>query len=442
MGTRFSFKTWAHLGGGTGDREMNINMRLRTFKGGLHIDDCKWLTEDLPIKELPLPKKVRIPINQNFGNPAEPVVKSGDLVKTGQLIAVCSGNISSNVHASISGRVLTVDKFPNPLGKEAIAVEIESDGKDEHAPELQKANPIDMIKEAGIVGMGGAMFPTYIKLQPPKDKKVDTLIINGAECEPYITCDYRLMLEEPDRIISGIKIIAEMLNVKDIFLGIESNKPKAIDVMGGRLKGIGRIVLLKTKYPQGGEKQLIKAVSGREVPSGGLPFEVGAIVQNIATAAAIHDAVVLHKPMYERVVTIAGSCVKEPGNFRLRIGTLVSDIAELADTPEKLIIGGPMMGLAQYTFDVPIIKGTSAVLVFGKKDIKSYPLQPCIRCGKCINACPMGLYPGRLADLVSKGLIEEAVNEGLKDCIECGLCAFVCPSNRDIIQLVKYAKQL
>lgn len=411
---------------------------LKTFHGGIHVKDYKELTKDLPIKTLPIPKKVRIPVNQHFGKPSRPVVKVGDLVKTGTVIAMGEEKISSNIHASISGKVISIDRYPDPLGKDSLAIEIESDGKDELAPGLSCSEGINCIQEAGIVGMGGAMFPTHIKLQPPKDKKVDTVILNGAECEPYITCDYRLMIEEPDKILEGLKIIMRVLGAKNAYIGIESNKPKAIKIMKEKA-GWVKIIPLKTKYPQGGEKQLIKAILKKEVPSFGLPFDVGVVVQNVATAAAVYEAVVLHKPLYERVVTISGSCVKEPGNYKVRIGTLFSDIVELKDTPGKLIMGGPMMGLAQYTFNVPVIKSTNAILVMKKEEVRGP--KPCIRCGRCILDCPMGLWPGRLADLGEKGRIDEAIELGVKDCIECGICSYTCPSIRNIIQLVKHAKQ-
>ena len=419
---------------------------LRTFHGGIHIKDYKSFTENQPIKNAPLPKKVRIPLNQHAGKPAEPIVKVGDNVKTGQKIAEAQGSISANIHASITGKITTIDRFPEPVGGESLCIEIEGYGKD--VVENLKCDSSDIIKciqDAGIVGMGGAAFPTHVKLQPPKDKTIDTVILNGAECEPFITSDYRLMVERPDSVIKGLRFVMQVLGVKKGIIGIEANKPEAINILKEKSGTDIEIVVLKPKYPQGGEKQLIKAILNREVPSGGLPFDVGVIVHNVGTIVAIDEAVSLGKPLYERVVTVTGSCVKEPSNWVVRIGTLFSDLVDwsggLVAPAGKLIMGGPMMGFAQYTFCVPVIKGTNAVLVMKKDELKDIKKEPCIRCGKCIIGCPVGLNPGKLAILIDKGKLNEAEELGVLDCIECGVCAYSCPSNRDIVQLIKYAKR-
>lgn len=423
---------------------MISHLRLKTFRGGLHVEDYKWLTENLPIKQAPIPKKVRISLNQHTGKPATPIVKIDDMVRTGQLIASGQGVISSNIHSSINGRVTAIDRFPEPISGENLCIEIEGDGGEEI--ETLKGDPSNIVKriqDAGIVGMGGAMFPTHVKLQPPKDKKIDTVILNGAECEPFVTCDYRLMIEMPDIVISGLKMIMQAVGAKKGYIGIESNKPEAIRIMKEKAGEI-EVIILKTKYPQGGEKQLIKAMLNREVPSGGLPFNVGVLVQNIGTSVAIYEAVKLGKPLYERVVTVTGSCIKEPANWRVRIGTMFSDLVNwsggLKFDAGKLIMGGPMMGIAQYSFSVPVVKGTNAILVMGKDEIRDVKEEPCIRCGKCIVGCPIGLDPGRLGTFIAKGKIEEAKELGAIDCIECGICVYSCLSNRNLVQLIKYAK--
>lgn len=412
---------------------------IKTFRGGVHVKDYKRLTENLPIKQAPIPKKVRIPLNQHTGKPANPIVKVGDAVRTGQLIALGQGLISSNIHSSITGKITAIDKYPEPQSGEYLCVEIEGDGRDELVSlDGEASNVVQRVQDAGIVGMGGAMFPTHVKLQ----KKVDTVVLNGAECEPFVTCDYRLMVEMPEIVINGLKIIMQAVGAKRGIIGIESNKLKAIQIMKQRW---AEVVVLKTKYPQGGEKQLIKALLNREVPSGKLPFDIGVLVHNVGTAVAIYEAVKLAKPLYERVVTVTGSCVKEPANWRARIGTLVSDLISwsggLKIEAGKLIMGGPMMGISQYTFDVPVVKGTSAILIMARDEIRDVREEVCIRCGKCIVGCPMGLDPGKLGTLIEKGKLEEAEAIGALDCIECGICAYTCPANRNLVQLIKYAKR-
>jgi len=421
---------------------------LKTFHGGVHVDDNKFLTENSPIKKTPLPKKVRIPLSQHAGNPAEPIVKIGDYVKTGQKIGQANGFISANIHSSVTGKVLNISKFPHPVSGESLCVEIESIEKEEFEYlSGDEDNILERIKDAGVIGMGGAMFPTHVKLQPPKDKKIDTVILNAAECEPFVTSDYRMMIERPDDVISGLKLVMKILNVDNALIGVEANKKAAIKILQEKTRNEKniRLEVLATKYPQGGEKQIIKVLLNREVPSGGLPFDVGVVAHNVGTVIAVYEAINFKKPLYERVVTVTGSCVKDPSNWLVRIGTLFSDLIDwsggLKTSAAKLIMGGPMMGIAQYTFDVPVVKGTNAILVMGKEDVRQIKKESCIRCGKCVVRCPIGLDPGRLAVLIEKGKLEDAKAAGVLDCIECGVCAYSCPANRDIVQLIKYAKK-
>lgn len=425
------------------------------FKGGVHPPDGKELTNAKGIVTLPVPEKVTIPLSQHIGAPAESLVKVGDMVKKGQKIGEAKGFVSVPVHASISGKVTAVASFPHPAGKNLPAIQIESDGLDEWSDDI-KENPgyknlspdeiRSMIQGGGIVGMGGAAFPTHVKLSPPANKKIDTLIINGAECEPYLTADHRLMLEEPDRVVEGASIIARALSVSNIFIGIEDNKPDAIKAVAdaaGSYKGI-KVVSLKVMYPQGGEKQLIKAVSGKEVPSGGLPMDVGIVVQNVATAAAVYDAVRLGRPLIERIVTISGNGVNNPGNFRVRTGTSSLKLIEAAGGLKtgigKVISGGPMMGMAQYNLDIPVTKGMSGLLFLPQNEVKSYASEACIRCGRCVAACPMGLLPNMLGIFAELDRFEQAEKANVMDCMECGSCAYVCPSRRPLVHLIRYAK--
>ena len=455
-------------------------MKSAGFKGGVHPPDNKKATAALPVQDARLPERVVIPLAQHIGAPAQPLVKVGDVVKKGQKIGEAQGAVSVPVHASVSGKVIAVGGFPSPMGTDAQAVVIESDGLDEwdegltgHEDYMSMSPDVikEIIKEAGIVGMGGATFPTHIKLSPPKEKKIKYAILNGAECEPYLTSDSRLMEENAEAVIEGLKIIMSVLRVTEGFVGIEANKPAAIrcmteeagkvacelvmetyydrsglelDVPKGCRMGV-KVVPLEVKYPQGSEKQLIKAVTGLEVPPGFLPMDVGAVVQNVATAAAIYEAVRFGRPLIERIVTVTGPGVKEPKNLRVRVGTLFADLIEqcggLSDDASKVIMGGPMMGVAQADLMVPVIKGTSGVVVMTGKDARAVDFGPCIRCGRCIDVCPMGLNPSVIGQLIEKGKFEEAKEYGVMDCFECGSCSFVCPSNRPMVQFAKWAKR-
>ncbi len=430
-------------------------MKLLTFRGGVHPPENKRLTGNKPVEDLPLPERVFIPLAQHTGAPANPVVEKGAKVKKGQLIGEAAGFISAPVHASISGVVARVADYPHPFGKPRPAVEIESDGTDASDDSLapvqdwENADPKDLkerVRQAGIVGMGGATFPTFVKFSPPESKTIDAIIFNGAECEPYVTADHRLMLEETDRVLKGVRIIMRIMGLAKATIAIENNKPDAIEAVQEACRdypGI-RVAALKVKYPQGAEKQLIKAVLDREVPAGGLPMDVGALVQNVGTAAAVYDAVALGRPLYERIVTVTGSGVSEPKNMRARIGRPISGLVEFCGgtngDPAKVILGGPMMGLCQSLLDVPVIKGTNGVLVLQRSEVKITEPGPCIRCGTCVRACPMFLLPNTIGLFVRNDRIDDAEAYRVMDCVECGCCAYGCPANIPLVHLFRYAK--
>jgi len=388
-------------------------------------------------------------------------VKAGDYVKRGQVIAETAAFITSPIHASISGTVKELKAFPHPVLGECDAVLIEGDGRDvsheaisprKDAASLKRDEILDIIKKCGIVGLGGAAFPAHVKLAPPKGKTIDTVLLNGAECEPYLNCDYRLMLEKAEEILKGLAVIMKALSVEKAFIAIEDNKPDAISAMqralnkNDRLYTIYdiRVIALKTKYPQGGEKQLIKAVLGKEVPPGKLPFDAGCVVSNVGTAYAAYEAVYYNKPLYERVVTFSGSSIGEPQNLLVRIGTRVSDlIAVLGGVKEeagKVVFGGPMMGIAQYTRDVPIIKGTSGVLFLTGKEAAPGYEYPCIRCARCLDVCPVNLMPTRIFQYARKERWEDAEALHPVDCMECGACAYECPSRIPLVHYIKITK--
>jgi len=431
-----------------------------SFKGGVHPPEHKEPTEGKPIERMPLPSRVVIPLQQHTGAMCEPVVKVGDEVKEGQRIGDARGFVSSPVHASISGVVAAIDNFPHPVIPATVrSIVIES--KSPPAPAawdktadwsaLSGKDLRDSICDAGIVGLGGAAFPTHVKLSPPKETTVDTLIVNGVECEPYLTSDHRLMVERSRDVVEGVKILLKVLGVRRAYIAIEKNKPDAIKIMQEHAANKSlwngaavQVIPLKVKYPQGSEKQLISAVLRKEVPSGGLPFNVGVVVQNVGTAFAVYEAVVKGKPLIERIVTVSGNRIREPKNLVVRIGTSFADVIEYAggivpgERRVKVIMGGPMMGIAQYTLDVPVIKGTSGILVFD--EAKPREVLPCVKCGACVDICPMNLMPCRLADFAERDDFAGCETYHVRDCMECGACAYVCMSNRPIVHLIKYAK--
>jgi Na+-translocating ferredoxin:NAD+ oxidoreductase subunit C len=434
-------------------------MRARTFRGGVHPPGNKHWTERKPIEDMPLPRRVIVPLHMHTGAPAKPLVKEGDVVRAGQPIGEPGGFVSAAVHAPISGKVTAVLPHLHPAMATLVpAVVIETpegespDGVTWPGPSDWSALPVDdlraRIRDAGVVGLGGAAFPTHVKLTPPKEKRIDALILNGVECEPFLTADHRLMLEQADAVIGGTRIVLKILGLPKAYLGIERNKPDAIAMMSERCRSLGapvEVVPLRVKYPQGAEKQLIKAILNREVPSGGLPFDVGVIVQNVGTAAAVFDAVARGKPLIERIVTVTGAGVKEPRNLRVRIGTPFADVIAYCggftseEGERKIVMGGPMMGLAQYSLEVPVVKGTSGILVM-QGSVRAGRETPCIKCGRCVAICPMYLMPNRISDYAELDKFDQCNEYGVKDCIECGACAYVCDVKRPIVHLVKYAK--
>jgi electron transport complex protein RnfC len=416
----------------------------------VRLAENKHYSEDKLTQSLPLPRKVYIPLIQHLGKVCNPLVKAGEVVSLGQKIASVEAHVYAPVHASISGKVLAIQDWPHPVLGRAKAVVIEGDGQDGSAEfclkdqrqidELTVQDLREIVLDAGIVGMGGASFPTHIKLNSPKP--LHTLIINGAECEPYLTADARLMVEKTAQISAGIALIARCLGVRDVYIGIEKNKPEAIEAFSG-VSGI-KVKVLPSEYPQGGEKQLIKSILGKEIPRGKLPFDIGVLVQNVATVYAIYEAVYRGKPLIERIVTVTGSCLASPKNLLVRIGTPIKDLVDfcgpLKEQPAKIIIGGPMMGIAQYTDQVPIIKSSSGLLLMNKNEAKILDENPCIRCAACVRGCPVGLMPCQI-NLASERFLWELTKEyGASDCIECGICNYVCPSNRKLLQTIKRAK--
>lgn len=428
---------------------------LRRIKGGVHPHDEKKSTEDKKIAALPVPKKLFVPVHQHIGQPSVPVVKAGDEVKKGQLIADSADGRGTPVHSPTSGKVTEIGNFSHPLYGKSLCVVIESDGLDQWQDGLltdrswevlSAAEMIDIVFKNGIVGMGGAAFPTHIKLSPPKDKKIDTLIVNAAECEPFLTSDYRTMIEYADDVIKGIQIVMKILGAQKSFIGIENNKPKAIALMKEKCKGKKmEVVELETKYPQGAEKMMIKAILNVEVPSGKLPMDVGCAVQNVGSLKAIADAVEKNIPLIERIVTVAGATVKNPMNVMAKIGTPFNELFDFCggftDRNGKLIMGGPMMGMAQVSLDAVVVKATSGIVSIAENDVDVKDEQACIRCGRCVEVCTMRLLPNILSILSEKGQHQTAQTDyNLMDCVECGCCYYVCPSRRNIVHYIRQSK--
>lgn len=429
---------------------------MKGFHGGVHPHGNK-TSGASKIEDAALPPKVIIPLQQHLGAPAQPVVEVGEEVKKGQKIGEAGGFVSAMIHASISGKVTEISEYlyPNPFGRAALSVVIESDGEDEWSDEIKPPGDpdsmdnqqiLDIIREAGIVGMGGATFPTNVKLSIPEGEKIDTIILNGVECEPYMTPDHRLMLEEPEKIIDGLKVMMKTIDVNSGFIGIEMNKPDAIQVMREAAKNEANIQIapLKVRYPQGWENMLIKAILGKEVPPGKLPLHIGVVVSNVGTAAAISNAVRLGQPLIERAVSVTGPGIVQPRNLRVRVGTPFSDLIEqcggFKGTPKKVIAGGPMMGFTMFDTGVPVVKGTTNILILSDKDVKAQEPKSCIKCGRCVRVCPVGLMPTMIAILSEKGRFEETEEYFPMDCKECGCCAYVCPAKIPLVQLIQFAK--
>lgn len=423
------------------------------FYGGIHPSEGKVSNKE-DIINAPLQELYTVPLQQHIGAPAKMVVQKGDHVLRGQLLGEPGGFVSAAVHSPTSGTVKDVTTCLGPAGATLPAVVIESDGEDKAADPLppfenwQDADPAALkarVGEAGIVGMGGATFPTFVKLSPPPNVKIDTIILDGVECEPCLTADHRLMLETPEKIVKGAQIIGRILGVKRIIIAIELNKPDAIETMTKAAEGTGvEVAPLVVRYPQGAEKQLIYALTGRKVPSGGLPAAVGCVVSNVGTTAAIYEAVCLGKPLYERVTTVTGTPVVKPGNYRFRVGTLYRTALELcggvSEDPAKIISGGPMMGMAVYSLDIPVMKGTSGILLLSRDELVQYSPSACLRCGRCNDVCPMSMMPGILSAQIEHQKFELAEKWHVMDCIECGSCAYICPAGRPLVQHMRRAK--
>jgi electron transport complex protein RnfC len=407
--------------------------------------------------EAVLPPRAVVPLLQCLGAPAQVSVKIGDEVKVGQTIGVADGFVSVPVHAPIAGKVAAIGRFPHPTGGDHEAVVIEGDGSDVWHDSVHPRTDAEsltpdairaIVREAGIVGLGGAAFPTHVKLSPPETKPIDTVILNGAECEPWLTADHRLMLEKPAEIMKGLVLFMRALKARRGVVGVEVNKPDAVLAMQAAVPSGAdiEVAAVEVKYPQGAEKHLIDAILGRKVPSGGLPMDVAVVVQNVGTAFAAYEACHLGRPLIRRVVTLTGTPIAKPSNFMTRIGTLVSSLVEEAGGIRgdvgKVISGGPMMGVAQSTLDVPVIKGMSGILLLAPDETDTKPPEPCLRCGHCVFACPMKLVPTTIEQLVAIGKIDDAVDIGLLDCMECGSCAYVCPSRRRLVHHFKFGKYL
>ena len=431
-------------------------MKRKTFKGGAHPYDGKKMSRECPIEILNPGDTLVYPLSQHIGAMAKPLVKAGDRVLVGQKIAEKGGFISANIHSSVSGTVKAIEKRLVATGGMVDSIIVENDGMYEEAAPIFSGNPdelskdeiIKIIEEAGIVGMGGAGFPTNVKLSPKNADIIDSIIVNGAECEPYLTSDYRRMVEQTDKLVKGLKIVLKIFPDAKGYFGIEDNKPEAIEALLKATENEDRIevVPLKTKYPQGGERSMIYAVTGRKINSKMLPADVGCIVHNVDTIYAIYNAVYNGKPLIERIVTITGDAVRTPKNFQVRIGTSFRELIDAAGgfttEPEKIISGGPMMGFSFFNIDVPVVKGSSSLLAFIKDDVSHEEPSACIRCGRCAAACPEHLLPMKLAALAGQNEPEEFKKLGGMECVECGCCSYVCPAKRQVTQSGRSMKKL
>jgi electron transport complex protein RnfC len=429
-------------------------LSLLTFKGGIHLHDHKKKSKDSKIKRIEPPDFIYLYLSQHTGIPSKPILEKGQEVEIGQKVAKATGKLSVPLHSSVNGTYMGTFMHPHPLGgkKEAIKIKVDKKNKEpfkktkkNKSTNLTKEKLISIIKDRGIVGMGGAAFPTYFKLQVPSNKKIRDLIINGIECEPYLTSDYRLMMEKCEEIMKGVDIIRKIIKPENVWIAIEANKLDALKIMKSTASFFpwANFVTLRTKYPQGSEKQLIDAITGRKVPEGGLPFDVGTYVQNIGTSYAIYEAVYLEKPLFERVVTVTGN-VRHQSNFLVPIGTPFSHLIELTEGPigkiAKIINGGPLMGIAQSQIDSCVVKGTSGIVVQNEKEFLRKEPDPCIRCGACVDSCPMNLLPTELYKYIEMSKLEKAAELGVTSCMECGSCSYICPANIPLTQQFKIAK--
>ncbi len=429
-----------------------------SFRGGIHplhkTHHGKGLTNKLPIRDAAPPRQVTIPMSQHIGAPCAPCVQVGDHVYLGQKIGEVRGFVSAPIHSSVSGTVLSVGPHLVAGGATPVCVTIENDMQDTWDPAIQPADPdtldrdalVKRVLEGGIVGMGGATFPAHVKLSPPKDKTIDFLLLNGAECEPYLSADHRLMVENAPEILKGVAILQKILNASQCVIGVESNKPDAFDILTKAAEGTNvQVRMMAVKYPQGSEKQLIQALTGRQVPSGKLPMDAGCVVVNVSSAFAVYEAVCLGRPLVSRVVSVTGEGVNSPANLRVRLGDSVSSLLAqcggLTDGVERLVSGGPMMGVALMTDDVPVTKGMSGVLALQTKQLGDRTQTACIRCGRCLRGCPIHLLPFELCNDVEAGDWERAEHHGALDCIECGSCTYVCPAKREITSSIRIAKR-
>ncbi len=432
-------------------------MAVFTFKGGVHPFGGKKMSREKEITAYLPQGELVYPLSQHIGAPAVPLVKKGDRVIVGQKIAEAAGFVSANIHSSVSGTVKAIEKRLTPGGNSVNSIVIENDGQYEqidfsanikNLETLYREDVIDIIKEAGIVGMGGAGFPTHVKLSPKNESDIDTIIVNGAECEPYLTSDYRRMIEEPQKVITGLEIVVNLFDRARGIIAIEDNKPDAIKILKKLAKGKPRISVrvLKTKYPQGAERQLIYASTGRYINSKMLPADAGVIVHNVDTIISIYEAVIEGKPLMSRVVTVTGDCISDPRNFIVPLGTSFRELIEAAGgykiDPAKVIAGGPMMGKAVFSLDIPVTKGTSAILALSHDDVEEAVPSACIKCGRCIDICPGRVMPNKLADLAEHGKLDSFVDNGGMECCECGCCSYVCPAKRHLTQTIAGTRKI
>ena len=433
--------------------------RSLTFKRGIHPNEQKQYTENVPINYFPPPagSEIIFPLVMHLGAPCKPLVEKGQKVLVGEKIADSDAFVCAPIHSSVSGVVKDIRPHLTVVGTIVESIIVENDGelkehesikKRESYDDLSGAEIVKIIREAGIVGLGGAGFPTHVKLSPPPDKKIDTVLINGCECEPYLTTDNRVMIEESSRIITGLKIILKVIQGAKGIIAVEDNKPEAIESLRKACEGLSdiKVAVVKTKYPQGCEKQLVTAITGREVPSGGIPIDVGCVVNNVDTVIAINRAIFRGRPLMRKVVTLTGGAIKNPGNYKVRIGTKLNDLVELAggfkSNPEKIVVGGPMMGVAIFDTDVPIVKTTSGVLFFTEEEAHIPPERNCIRCGSCVDHCPTGLIPTELNADILKEDGEAFVQHNGLDCIECGSCSYICPAKRRLAQAIRTIRRI